>query len=149
MAAPRFARSSTDWSSSRFSRRSTAHTCQPFAFRATSCASGTKYAALADVPGFSTGSAPLRPDLQDAHPVVLARVPGASNPAIRSKRGAASPTRAGATTKADEGGASPSRTTADLRLSRLPAGKGVGKAAKEAGKAAGNRAQAARKAAKR
>jgi NAD(P)-dependent dehydrogenase (short-subunit alcohol dehydrogenase family) len=48
---PAFAAFSTDWSSSRFSRRSTDQTCQFGAALTIHFASGTKYAPPADVPG--------------------------------------------------------------------------------------------------
>jgi len=72
------ARFRTEWSSSRFSRRSTAQTCQPRARRTTSLASGAKYAALADVPGFSTRmfGALVGPILRTPTLLYLAGVPG-------------------------------------------------------------------------
>jgi hypothetical protein len=48
------ARSATDWSSSRFSRRSTDHTCQPPTLRTNVLANGAMYAEPAEVPGLKT-----------------------------------------------------------------------------------------------
>ena len=66
VAWPRLARSKTDWSSSRFSRRSTAQTCQSGARSTTDRASGAKYAALAEVPGLRTRTflAVARPNMR-------------------------------------------------------------------------------------
>jgi hypothetical protein len=85
---PSFARSTTEWSSSWFSRRSTAHTCHPGASEATKRARGRKYAALADVPGLSTStfSAFFGPTLSTPTRSSSDGVWGASNPAIRAKR---------------------------------------------------------------
>ena len=84
---PVFARFRREWSSSRFSRRSTAQTCQPFALRTMSSASGAKYAALAEVPGFSTRMffALFGPTLRTPTLLYFAGVPGARKPGSRSK----------------------------------------------------------------
>src|SRR5438094_327382 len=79
---PALARSSIEWSSSWFSLRSTAQTCQPFAFETTVFASGAKYAALADVPGLRTRTLFALPGPISSTPTLssLAGVPGASKP---------------------------------------------------------------------
>ena len=80
---PVFARLSAEWSSSRFSLRSTAQTCQPLALRAMSSASGAKYAALADVPGFRTRMffALFGPTFRTPTLLYFAGVPGDLKPA--------------------------------------------------------------------
>ena len=84
---PRLRAVEAEWSSSRFSLRSTAQTCQPFALRAMSSASGAKYAALADVPGFSTRTffALFGPTFRTPTLLYFAGVPGARKPASHSK----------------------------------------------------------------
>ncbi len=54
MTSLRLAWSATDWSSSRFSRRSTDHTCQPSASLTRALANGAMYADPAEVPGLKT-----------------------------------------------------------------------------------------------
>ena len=73
-------RFSSDWSSRRFSRRSTDHTCQPLAFETIHLASGTKYVAPAEVPGSSTSTffASLGPTLMMPTWLYRAGVPGAA-----------------------------------------------------------------------
>src|SRR5690348_6910602 len=74
-----------DWSSSRFSRRSTDQTCQPGAIAATVFARGTKYPPLAEVPGTSTSTLRARagPTLRTPTRLYLAGVPGALKPFIQ------------------------------------------------------------------
>src|SRR4051794_25721862 len=76
-----------DWSSSRFSRRSTAHTCHLGAFATMLLASGAKYAALADVPGLSTSTwrAVGDPILRIPTLSYLAGVSGDLKPSMRWK----------------------------------------------------------------
>src|SRR4051812_22001380 len=80
----------TDWSSSRFSRRSTAQTCQPGARATTARASGAKYAALADVPGLRTSTLRALADPIFRMPTrsYLTGVPATLTPATRTKRSA-------------------------------------------------------------
>src|SRR6185436_20928893 len=68
-----------------FSRRSTDHTCQPFAMRTTALASGAKYAALAEVPGFRTRmfGAFRGPILRMPTLLYFAGVPGEGKPSSR------------------------------------------------------------------
>ena len=78
-------RFSTDWSSSKFSRRSTDQTCQPLVFETIHRASGTKYAAPAEVPGSKTRTflALLGPTLMTPTRLYLAGVAGAAKPRIQ------------------------------------------------------------------
>src|SRR4051812_47832268 len=100
----------TDWSSSRFSRRSTAHTCQPGALATKLLASGAKYAAPADVPGLSTRTLRALEDPILRMPTLsyFAGVPATFSPSILVKRGAEAP-RAGAV-DTDSNESAPART---------------------------------------
>ena len=75
-------RSSTDWSSSRFSRRSTDHTCHPLVCSTTHLANGTKYPAPAEVPGSQHQDVLglRRADLDHADLVEFRGVSGAAKP---------------------------------------------------------------------
>jgi hypothetical protein len=81
-------RFSTDWSSSKFSRRSTDQTCQSLVFETIHRASGTKYAAPAEVPGSKTRTffALLGPTLMTPTRLYLAGVAGAAKPRIQVTR---------------------------------------------------------------
>src|SRR3954469_1778552 len=109
----------TDWSSSRFSRRSTAQTCHAGARATTARASGAKYAALADVPGLRTSTLRALADPIFRMPTrsYLTGVPAALTPAMRTKRSAGA---AWATAAADNAPAV-ARTTA-WRRTRSMAG---------------------------
>src|SRR4051812_1758547 len=88
VAVPALTRFRTVWSSSRFSRRSTAHTCQPGARATIARASGAKYAALAEVPGLRTRTlrAEARPTFRMPTLSYLTGPAGARTPAMRSNR---------------------------------------------------------------
>ena len=85
MAFPSLKRFSSDWSSSRFSRRSTDHTCQPGVSDTIHWARGTKYALPAEVPGSRTSTflAALGPILRTPTLLYCAGVPGAAKLGIQ------------------------------------------------------------------
>src|SRR6266508_6464355 len=100
-----------------FSRRSIAQTCQPFDLRTMSFANGSKYVALAEVPGTSTRMflASLGPVLMMPTLLYFAGVPGALKPWIRSNFTSTDcADDAGAADAADDTNAAAATTTVEI-----------------------------------
>src|SRR5882672_7713675 len=91
-----------NWSSSRFSRRSTDHTCQvPLVLRTMSSASGLKYADPAEVPGLSTNTflAEAGPTSNTPTRFRLAGAAGSSKPGSHTNRTSLEPPQSRAPTE--------------------------------------------------